>query len=135
MSEPTPSIESVLARLTTEFIDTCRERMDDVEAKVSTLAAHKNDPSDDLSAVKRTIHSIKGQAGTFGFPTIGRIAEALEAYIDAIGRPKAGNLDAIRDHLDAIRKIVERRENPSPEEEARIVRDLPPVTANHPGGD
>lgn len=139
MNEPTGTVESVLARLTTAFVDTCRERMDDVDAAVSTVAARVDDPGNDLSTVKRTIHSIKGQAGTFGFPTIGRIAEALEVYIEAIGRPGAGNLDAIRDHLDAIREIVAGRNNPSPDEEARILRGLPtaapPVTDDNPVGD
>ncbi len=47
MNEPIGTVESVLARLTTEFIDTCRDRADDVDAKISTLAAQVDDPGGD----------------------------------------------------------------------------------------
>lgn len=125
MNEPNASVEPVLVRLTAEFVDTCRDRIDDVDTKTSGLARQGSDYGDDLGAVDHTIHSIKGQAGTFGFPAIGRIADALEDFIEAIDTPAAENLLAIQKHLDAIRAIADGRENASLEEEIRTHLDRP----------
>jgi CheY-like chemotaxis protein/HPt (histidine-containing phosphotransfer) domain-containing protein len=129
MDDPNAAVESVLIRLTAEFIDGCADRLDDLDAEIRRLADEGGDAGGDLFNIRRTIHSIKGQAGTFGFPTIGHIAHALEDYIEAIQQPSAEHLDDIQMHLDTIRAIAERRENPSDEEAGKILRRLPSAVA------
>jgi CheY-like chemotaxis protein/HPt (histidine-containing phosphotransfer) domain-containing protein len=124
MNKASAAVETVLTPMTAEFIDTCEDRLNDLDTEIRGLASAKGNIGDEMAAIKRVIHSIKGQAGTFGFPTVGHITNALEDYIEWIEKPSVEHLDDIQVYLDAIHGIIESREYPIDKEAERILHDL-----------
>lgn len=78
----------------------------EVERLESALAIYLAAPATERADFFRAIHDIRGQAGTFGFPLAGRIADNLCRLLDAA--VKVPN-DIVSAHIMAIRAIV--REN------------------------
>jgi chemotaxis protein histidine kinase CheA len=79
---------------------------EDVErlAKARERFAKDND-QDARSALFRAGHDIKGQASTFEFPLIARVATSLCKLIDATAAPESISLGLIDAHVAAIRII------------------------------
>jgi chemotaxis protein histidine kinase CheA len=53
----------------------------------------------------RASHDLKGQATTFGYPLIARVASSLSKLIDELGSPDKIPLPLVGAHVDAIRVI------------------------------
>ena len=65
------------------FIDEAYEHLSTMESLL--LALDLANPSlDDLNAIFRAAHSIKGGAGTFGFTDIAQLTHALETLLDLL---------------------------------------------------
>lgn len=64
--------------------DFADEALDSLQGLPERLAEFRNDPSDSdaINAVFRSVHSIKGNAGFFGFSTIKSFAHSLENTLD-----------------------------------------------------
>ena len=76
------------------------ERLDEA------LAAFVAAPNSEKPGFFRAVHDVRGQAGTFGFPLAGRIADNLCRLLDAAIQVPA---DIVSAHVHAIRAVV--REN------------------------
>ncbi|HET9112569.1 MAG TPA: Hpt domain-containing protein, partial [Burkholderiales bacterium] len=55
--------------------------------------------SEDLNAIFRTAHSIKGGAATFGFTDITEVTHILESLLDRI---RTGEMALTAEHVDAF---------------------------------
>lgn len=117
-------IRALLARMSVEFRDDCREKMDECGDILRRLSKQRDNWREDMTELQRRIHNVKGSAGTFGFPAITLIAHKLEDYLDAIESP-AGHAPVIQAFLDAMRDIAERGINPPEEEYPALLRALP----------
>ena len=70
--------EDAMAGLESQFGDWIAE---DVKALAAARARYARNPDDDArSALLRTAHDIKGQAPTFNYPLIARVAGALSRF-------------------------------------------------------
>jgi hypothetical protein len=78
----------------------------EVERLESALTAFLAAPATERANFFRAIHDMRGQAGTFGFPLAGRIADNLCRLLDAAVQVPN---DIVSAHVLAIRAVV--REN------------------------
>ena len=78
------------------FIDEAYEHLSTMESLL--LALDLANPSlDDLNAIFRAAHSIKGGAGTFGFTDIAQLTHALETLLDLLRKEELHPTDAMID--------------------------------------
>ena len=117
-------IRAILERLSAEFRDDCQEKIDHCGDIVRRLSKQRDNWRVDMVELQRRIHSIKGTAGTFGFPAITLIAHKLEDYLKSLKSP-AGHARDIQIFLDVIRDIAECGINPPKEEYPALLRTLP----------
>jgi CheY-like chemotaxis protein/HPt (histidine-containing phosphotransfer) domain-containing protein len=121
-------IRAMLARLSAEFRDDCRDKMDECDAILHRLAEGPDTWREEMLRLQRIVHNVKGSAGTFGFPAVTLIAHKLEDYLEALDSP-AGHARDIQVFLDTIRDIVARGANPPEDEYPALLRTLPRVSA------
>ena len=89
-----------LQRFRETYITECFELLAEMEEKLLGLDA-ATASSEDLNAIFRCAHSIKGGAGAFGLVGIGRFTHTLEALLD---RLREGQMAATRDVIDTLLK-------------------------------
>ncbi len=104
--------ESAIEMLKTEFGGMMA---DDIKTLIAARAHYAKSPGAKArAALMRAAHDIKGQAATFRFPLIARVAGSLAMLIDELpGRPPDPLIDA---HVTAIQVI--HRQNMQDEDDA-----------------
>lgn len=92
-----------------EFLVECHENLDQLDQDLVALEADPRDPQR-LASIFRTIHTIKGTSGFFGFAKLGALAHAGE---NLLGRLRDGQLllnaditTALLELVDAVRQIL-----------------------------
>ncbi len=78
----------------------------DVQELVSMCQRMRTKPGEIdpmFKGVFRVAHDIKGQAGTFGYPLITRVAGSLTAFIERFNRAEMN----LADHLDAVTALID----------------------------
>jgi chemotaxis protein histidine kinase CheA len=114
----------LVAELLPFFIDDIVERLGSIEQMVVSFSKNL-DVKPDSFELLRNVHSIKGSAASFGFPTIALISHHLEDYIIATGNFSETAVDGMLEYIHAIGAIVEARRDPGNEEGRRILKSLP----------
>ncbi len=117
-------VDAIIANLSGEFIDDCLDNVEEAEKALANIKDGRGDFKKQYANLQRHVHSIKGTAGTFGFPAIGVFAHRLEDFIEAL-KDVNPYLDEIQTFLDRIREVAESGHNPQEEEYIRLVRSLP----------
>lgn len=82
------------------FFTECTELLTDMESRLMTLDETTAN-SEQLNAIFRTAHSIKGGAGAFGMMSIAEFTHAMESLLDAMREMR---LAPTRDVVDALLK-------------------------------
>ena len=81
-----------LDQLKGTFFDECSEALQQIELGLSDL--REGTASDDtINAVFRSVHSVKGGAGIFGFDNLVKFAHVFETVLDAM---RSGKLPSSR---------------------------------------
>ena len=112
---------AIIERLRGEFVD---EALDSVETMDAQL---RGDAEFDAETLMRAAHSLKGQAGTYGFATVSLIAHMFETAVltasqdDAAARPVG--------HVRWMRAILEMGRDPDPDAANAIIESLSVQTA------
>ena len=106
-----------MERFKATYITECHELLEDMEQKLFALD-EDNPDMEDLNAIFRCAHSIKGGSGAFGFEKIKNFTHILEGLLDGM---REGEIPATREAVDALLASVD------------IVRQM--VTAAQSGGD
>jgi two-component system chemotaxis sensor kinase CheA len=87
-----------LDQLKGTFFDECSEALQQIELGLSDL--REGAASDDtINAVFRSVHSVKGGAGIFGFDDLVKFAHVLETVLDAM---RSGKLASSQDIVDTL---------------------------------
>ena len=118
MGASATDIEQVIAELRIEFIE---DAIDHIERSYELIdeAEKNNDKIDEnMLRIKRNIHSLKGQGGSFGFPSITRIMHNLEDFFETSYEFGAEQLAQIRQFFDVVSDILEAGED-LPEDDLR----------------
>jgi two-component system, chemotaxis family, sensor kinase CheA len=103
-----------MAQFRTAFFEEATELADGMEATLLSLDLEAVEV-EDLHSLFRAAHSIKGNAGTFGFPDVASFTHKLESILEPVRqgtRPMTGDLrelllqgvDLIRSHLHHAQK-------------------------------
>jgi HPt (histidine-containing phosphotransfer) domain-containing protein len=95
--------EDAMQALESEFSDWIAE---DVKALTAARARYaKTQGAEARSALLRTAHDIKGQAPTFNYPLIARVASSLSRMIGELPSDAAIPLHLVDAHVNAIQVI------------------------------
>jgi two-component system, chemotaxis family, sensor kinase CheA len=87
-----------LDQLKGTFFDECSEALQQIELGLSDL--REGTASDDtINAVFRSVHSVKGGAGIFGFDNLVKFAHVFETVLDAM---RSGKLPSNQDTIDTL---------------------------------
>jgi two-component system, chemotaxis family, sensor kinase CheA len=87
-----------LDQLKGTFFDECSEALQQIELGLSDL--REGTASDDtINAVFRSVHSVKGGAGIFGFDNLVKFAHVFETVLDAM---RSGKLPSSQDTIDTL---------------------------------
>ncbi|MBE0505586.1 MAG: chemotaxis protein CheW [Marinospirillum sp.] len=107
------------------FIDEAYEHLATMERLL--LALDLDAPSlDDLNAIFRAAHSIKGGAGTFGFTDIAELTHALETLLDRLRKEELQLIDAMIEAFlqccDLLGTMLDTHQNGGEVDQQRISR-------------
>lgn len=92
-----------LQRFKDTYITECYELLEDMEARLLGMDGETTN-LEELNAIFRCAHSIKGGSGAFGFSHITRFTHILEALLDAM---REGKVPVSRDAVDALLRSVD----------------------------
>lgn len=128
--------DDIVASLKQDFIEDTIERVDRIETMIDRVAGGMDAPGPSIAELRREAHTIKGLAGSFGFPLVGAIAHRMEDYIADLTEIDDLEAASLVDFTSWIREVIESGNNPPVEEETRILRSLPTrsAVAGEPGG-
>ena len=92
------------------FFDETAEHLANMESLLLALDLEAPDV-DDLNAIFRAAHSMKGGAGTFGFPDIAEVTHVLETLLDRMRkselRPTGEMVDVLLEAGDVIKGMLD----------------------------
>ena len=89
---------SSLDELKQTFFEECSEALEQLEAGLTEM--RESGPSDDtINAVFRSVHSVKGGAGIFGYEDLVKFAHVFETVLDEM---RAHKLEPTQDNVDLL---------------------------------
>lgn len=91
------------------FFEEAGENLDQMEQMLLALDLEKAD-DEELNAIFRCAHSIKGGAATFGFADVAELTHQMESLLDKLRRheltPTAAMVDVLLESSDALRGLL-----------------------------
>jgi len=95
------------------FFEEAGENLDQMEQMLLQLDLEKAD-DEELNAIFRCAHSIKGGAATFGFADVAELTHQMESLLDKLRRhelqPTAPMVDVLLESSDALRLLLARHQ-------------------------
>ena len=125
MLDRTIDSDGVFSQLRQEFIDSSRDQIEEIEAKLDRINSGVGSAEEELLSVQRNIHNIKGQGGTFGYPLTGRVAHMLEDYLENARGIGAENIAHIRLYLDLMTDLIATGESIAKDNSHSLLNSLP----------
>ncbi|HZD90713.1 MAG TPA: chemotaxis protein CheA [Pseudolabrys sp.] len=100
---------SSLDQLKQTFFEECTEALQQIESGLTEI--RETGPTDDtINAVFRSVHSVKGGAGIFGFEDLVRFAHVFETVLDAMRdhklEPNHDNVDLMLSANDILSDLI-----------------------------
>jgi len=124
LSEPPIDYASVFAELRDDFLDAAREQLDELAAMHGAGREGNTDPAPVFEAFLRSVHNLKGQGSSFGFPSISMIAHMLESRLASSTPEVFGESGEVLPFIDRMAAIVEARIEPDEKELQTILASL-----------
>lgn len=124
--------DDLVAQFALEYRDSLQDRLRTIEKLMEELCRVGTLPTEQMQALHREVHSIKGTAPTFGETFLGTIAHRFEDYLRDIIETAASPPAGIWRYVDALMRQAERGKEPHGDEAAGILRDLPPPPSIEP---
>ena len=125
MGEIDPDLEMILADMRQEFIEDTSDKLEEIEQSVDMLRSRGGSVENNVMEIKRLMHTIKGGGGSFGFPTVTKIAHAFEDYLETTGDIKNIQPEDVLLFCDAIASILEAGREPDDDHANMMLRSLP----------
>jgi len=98
------------------FFEEAGENLDQMEQMLLQLDLEQAD-DEELNAIFRCAHSIKGGAATFGFADVAELTHQMESLLDKLRRhelaPNAAMVDVLLESSDALRLLLARHQGRS----------------------
>jgi two-component system, chemotaxis family, sensor kinase CheA len=110
-----------MAQFTQVFFDETQEHLATIEKVLLALDVAAPDP-EDLNAIFRAAHSIKGGAGTFGFNDMADFTHVMETLLDRLRKGElgitTGMVDALLDAKDVIGRLLAAHQSGAPADDS-----------------
>ena len=58
-----------------------------------------------LTEMRKTLHDLRGQAGTFGYPLVSHVGDSACKFIDNSEKVSANEVEVLNMHVDALKAI------------------------------
>lgn len=120
-----PDLQMILADIRQDFIVNTRDKLDDLEEEIEALRNGSDNAENHILEVKRVIHSIKGAGGSFGFPTISKVAHGLEDYLETSGDVSTVTAEDLMVFINTLTDILIAGEEPDEQLAHMMLRSLP----------
>lgn len=120
-----PDLAMILADMQIEYVETTQDRLAQVDQAIAALLEGIGNAENHVLEIKRMVHTIKGTASSFGFPTISMLAHSLEDYFETAGDLGENELYDVQLYVDRMREIIDDGENPDEVTAGKIIRGLP----------
>ncbi|MCW8914693.1 MAG: Hpt domain-containing protein [Magnetovibrio sp.] len=120
-----PDLQMILADIRQDFMVNTRDKLDDLEEEIEAIRMGADNPEQHILEIKRVIHSIKGAGGSFGFPTISKVAHGLEDYLETTGDVSTVTADDLTVFINTIADILMAGDEPDHELAHMMLRSLP----------
>lgn len=104
---PHSPVDGLLAHLQADFLGELGERIDKLEDLTMAFEQGRFAQSD-FDALYRSVHSLKGTAGTFGFPIVTAVCHAYEDYLNSDADKTPEYLSHCLSYIDLLRSAAER---------------------------
>jgi len=127
---PKLDVAALMEQFRIEFLDGGRERLVILRGILDSLAAGGANAAQHAE-FRRQLHTLKGQAGSFGYPSVTHIAHKLEDFLESAGKLSDENLGELERFVDEIGRIIESGIEPQPEETEALLRSLPSFQQHH----
>lgn len=114
-----------MAQLTSEFLDESLERVGTLSTMYEQARAKNLDSAKALAAFRRDLHTLKGQGGSYGYPSISLIAHRFEEFLLDFEDGDDWCVDGVQVYLDALERVIQGRQEPSPNAVTAILKALP----------
>ena len=125
MQEEDPDLEMILADMRQEFIVETTDRLEEVERAVDAIKNRTGNVDNNIMEIKRLMHTIKGGGGSFGFPTVSKLAHAFEDYLETTGDVRNIVAEDVLLFSDAISSILDAGVEPDDTHAQMMLRSLP----------
>lgn len=120
------NLDRVLEALSQEFRADAVDTLDRLAARLDIVAAGDASEAEDLlRMLLRDAHTLKGQGGSFNFPSITLIAHRLEDYLCRLSALESRHVVDVRRFIDTMAGILESGVDPGDAECSRLLRELP----------
>jgi len=104
------------------FFEECFEGLDVLESGL--LKLDQSTDVEEINAIFRAAHSIKGGAGTFGFPEISSFTHVMETLLDEMRDGRRGiernAVDLLLESVDVLRGMVDAAQSSTDNDQTRI---------------
>lgn len=119
--------EEVYAELRRAFVASTRERLVRMRKALDTIAVGSGDVVEDIRALRRDAHGLRGLGGTYGYPLVTEAADRLETLTADRDRMESSGQGKARLLIDAIERALAMHDKPAPAETDAFIRGLPTV--------
>jgi len=114
---------SIVSTLRGRFVATALDKINEIDGFIHGLDADCH--LQHIKEIKTIAHSLKGMAGSFGFMSVTRIAEAFEDYLQTSELNGVAQQIDLQHYNDAMRAIIESGDEPDDGELDAIIGTLP----------
>jgi HPt (histidine-containing phosphotransfer) domain-containing protein len=116
--------DNQVAKLAGEFEEIFAASIPALATAMEELRQSDGENADALSRLRRLLHDLRGQAGTFGYPLVSQVGDSACKFIDLSETIGAAETEVLSVHIDALRAVSQ----------AKIKGDGGPIGAELRGG-
>ena len=101
-------VETAMQNLSDEFIAIYHDDVDRIGRHMSTALADPEEMGPAVTAIRVSLHDLRGQAGTFGYGLVTRISDSACKFIDLSDGFGRTELMVLNMHVDALRAVKQK---------------------------
>lgn len=102
--------QSAIDEMAQDYPDWAIGQVDLLAEKHKRLVFSPEARAEHYKEIHRIAHDMKGQGGTFGYPLVSTISEALYRMTDNKAKHTDAEVEIIKAHIDSIRIVLQTRE-------------------------
>ncbi|MCR9177058.1 MAG: Hpt domain-containing protein [Alphaproteobacteria bacterium] len=97
--------DQAVRKLGGEFEEIFQQNVAEISKSMSELKKGGDGQSAALIEMRKTLHDLRGQAGTFGYPLVSHVGDSACKFIDHSETVSANEIEVLNMHVDALKAI------------------------------